>query len=460
MKKIRKTKEERKEIRKFKEEEKNKLRLNKEKKPFMKEHLYLIIAILVLALLITILIYMLFFSKSRDVIVPDLPKNETMDIGLIDFNDKGTTADDLNSKKNNNISVNYKVVSDYYKEGILLSNTNVEYLNNTFIVTSGPLSKDPFISKLSKDGNLEWLTKLNDKEYGTINVYKTVFINNNYYVFATSTKDSKLSLISIKINDSGKKVTTSKLKDDFNGKIKDVVISDKKISIITGDSSDIKVYFTDEDLKVNKNEVVISKYVDNSTYLNYQKSISTNGLLNVVVNNTDKFYSVEIDTNSYSTTAKEFNDINELKYEGSLKVSNYLDGYTGYTDTDVYKFDKNNKLINKIDYSKIKLENDEEFKKKYKDDEFFPSDDLENFIEIEEIKNDENRLVVKSNTLYSTIYDIYDSSLKINKRIMLDKIKYTYNESILLNSFYIDGTIYELYSYGSVTPSIMISKIG
>lgn len=460
MRKIKRTKEEKEAIKKYKAEEKSKLRIQKERKPIQREHIYLVFALLILILLIAILIYMLFFSKSRDVIVPDLPTNESMDVGLIDFDDKGATENDLNSKKNNNISVNYNLVSDYYKEGILLSNTQAEYLNDSFIITSGPLSTNPFISSLTKDGKLSWLTKLDDKEYGDIKVQKTIFINNNFLVFATSTKNDKTTLIAIKITNNGKKVTTRNLKADFNGSVKDAIIVDKKVAIITSGASDIKVLFTDEDLKDNKNEVVLSKYVDNSGYLNYQSGTSKDGNLNIVVNNSEKFYNVDIDMNSYSATSKEMTELNNLKTDATLRVTNYLNGYTGYTNTGIYKLDDNNKLINKSDYSKIKLENDEEFKEKYKDDEFFPSDDIENFIEIQEIKNDSNRLVVKSSTLFSTIYDIYDVNLKISKRLMLDKIKYTYDEGVLLNSFYIDGTIYEVYSYGSVTPSIMISKIG
>ena len=105
MRKIEKTKEEKKEIKNYKEEEKHiKMGLEKEKKPIRKEHFYLIGAFLILILLIAILVYMIFFSKSRDVIVPDLPSNESLDIGIVDFNDKASTADDLNSKKNSNIA--------------------------------------------------------------------------------------------------------------------------------------------------------------------------------------------------------------------------------------------------------------------------------------------------------------------------------------------------------------------
>lgn len=461
MRKIEKTKEEKKAIKNYKEEEKHiKMGLEKEKKPIRKEHFYLIGAFLILILLIAILVYMIFFSKSRDVIVPDLPSNESLDIGIVDFNDKASTADDLNSKKNSNIAVTYNLVSDYYKEGILLSNTQADYLNNSFVITSGPLSENPFISVINKNGKLEWLTKLNDKEYGKINVYKTIFINKNYYIFGSSKKNDKTSLIAIKVQDNGKVVTTKNILSDFEGKIKDVIATNNKIAVITSNSSDIKVVFTNEELKESKNEVTLSKYIDNSSYLNYQTGTKIDDKIKLVVNNSLKFYTVLVEANSASAVVEEMTDLNNLKTEETIRVNNYLDGFAAYTRNQVYKFDANNKLINKFDYSKIKLEDDAAFKEKYKDDEFFSSDDLTNEIYVEEIKNDEESLIVNTKTLFSSIYDIYDSTLKISKRIMLDSFKYSYPEGMLLNSFYIDGAIYEVYSYGSETPSIMISRIG
>ncbi len=457
MRKIERTKEEKKDIRKYKAEEKSKFKIKKERKTIQREHIYLVFAVLILVLLIAILIYMLFFSKKRDVIVPDLPTNESLDVGVIDFNDTGASATDLNNKKAGNISVDYKIVSDYYKEGILLSNTQAEYLNNSFIITSGPLSVDPFISSITKDGKLSWLTKLDDKDYGSIKVFKTRYINDNYFVFATSTKNDKTSLIAIKVNSKGKKVTTRNLKEDFDGKVEDVIITDKKMAIVTGNATDIKVYTTDEDLKEYKTEIVLSKFVDNTGYLIYNSGTEKNGMLSMVLNNSNEFFEVEVDINSASSTKKDLKELNDLKKDSTLRVPNYLNGYTAYVDNSLYKFDKDNKLISKVDYNKIKLEDEKTFREKYNDEEY---EGLENYIEIQEIRNDNDMLIVKSNTLFSTIYDTYDSNLKINKRIILDRIKYSYDDGVLLNNFYDNGTIYEIYSYGSDTPSIMISKIG
>ncbi len=452
------TKEEKKAIKQYKNEEKG-MKIEKDRKPLRKEHLYLVLAILVLLSLVGLLIYMIFSGKEKALIVPDLPTHESLDVGIVDFSDTAATANDLNSKKNNSLSVNYNLVTDYYKEGILLSNTQADYMNDLIIVTSGPLSETPFISSLTKEGTLKWLTKLEDKEYDKINVYKTVFINKNYYVFGICTKDKESSLIAIKLDNYGKKKTTRILKKNIDSKVKDVISIENKVAIILGNSSELTVMLTDEELNTNKNEISLSKYIDNSSYLNYQTGTSKNGL-NLVVNNSNTFYTVDIDTNSLSASVKEMTELNNLKTDETIRVTNYLEGYMAYTNSNIYKFNPENKLINKFDYRKIKLENDEEFKEKYKDDEFFSSDDFENVIYVEGVNNSSSSLVVNTKTLFSSIYDIYDSSLKISKRIMLDKFKYSYPEGMLLNSFYIDGSIYEVYSYGSETPSIMISKIG
>lgn len=452
------TKEEKKAIKQYKNEEKG-MKIEKDRKPLRKEHLYLVLAVLVLLSLVGLLIYMIFSGKEKALIVPDLPTHESLDVGIVDFSDTAATANDLNSKKNNSLSVNYNLVTDYYKEGILLSNTQADYMNDLIIVTSGPLSETPFISSLTKEGTLKWLTKLEDKEYDKINVYKTVFINKNYYVFGICTKDKESSLIAIKLDNSGKKKTTRILKKNIDSKVKDVISIENKVAIILGNSSELTVMLTDEELNTNKNEISLSKYIDNSSYLNYQTGTSKNGL-NLVVNNSNTFYTVDIDTNSLSASVKEMTELNNLKTDETIRVTNYLEGYMAYTNSNIYKFNPENKLINKFDYRKIKLENDEEFKEKYKDDEFFSSDDFENVIYVEGVNNSSSSLVVNTKTLFSSIYDIYDSSLKISKRIMLDKFKYSYPEGMLLNSFYIDGSIYEVYSYGSETPSIMISKIG
>ncbi|MCX4249036.1 MAG: hypothetical protein OSJ65_04670 [Bacilli bacterium] len=453
------TKEEKKAIKQYKNEEKG-MKLEKERKSLRKEHLYLVLAILVLLSLVAILVYMIFSGKEKALIVPDLPTHESLDVGIVDFSDSSSTANDLNSKKNSNLSVSYNLVTDYYKEGILLSNTQADYMNDSIIVTSGPLSENPFISSLTEEGTLKWLTKLDDKEYERINVYKTIFINKNYYLFGICKKDKESSLIAIKLDEFGKKKTTRILKNNIDSKIKDVISIENRIAIVLGDSAELTVILTDEELNTNKNEIPLSKYIDNSSYLNYQTGTNKNGGLNLVVNNSNTFYTVDIDTNSLSASVKEMTELNNLKTDETIRVTNYLEGYMAYTNTNIYKFNPENKLINKFDYSKIKLENDEEFKEKYKDDEFFSSDDLENTIYVDGINYSSSSLVVNTKTLFSSIYDVYDSSLKISKRIILDKFKYSYPEGMLLNSFYINGSIYEVYSYGSETPSIMISKIG
>ncbi|MCH5166604.1 MAG: hypothetical protein J1F35_01805 [Erysipelotrichales bacterium] len=459
MKKIERTREEKRAIKRFKAEERQKV-LNKERKPIRKEHFYLIGAIFILILLVSILIYVVFFGKRKDLIVPDLPTYETVDVGLVDFADKSATSDDLNSKKTSTLDVDYSIVSDFYKKGILLSNTQSDYLNDEFIITSGPLSDTSFISSISKDGKLKWLTKLDNKEFGKYHIYKTVTINNNYYVLSLTERDSKSSLTIVKISSEGEVLSTRVIKENVTDKIKDVITINGRIAVVTSNSKDINVYFSDSDLNENKTSISLSKNIDNTNYLNYENGSANNNTLSLVVSNGEATFKVSIDMNSYSVDAASIEELANLNTTETLRVGSYLNGYTAYTNQVLYKLDTDYRLINKFDYSSIKLEDDKALKEKYKDEELIDGADMENSIYIDTISNNTNSIIVNTKTLYSSIYDIYDENLIIQKRIILDTFKYSYEDGVILNSFYIDGSIYEIYSYGTETPSIMISKIG
>lgn len=459
MKKIKKTKEEREQIKKFKSEEKQRV-LEKEKFELKKEHFILVFAVLLLIFLIAILIHMLFFTKKKEVIVPDAPTYENVDVGLIDFQDSKATATDLNSKKNSSLNVTYKIISDYYEKGILLSNTQVSYLNESFIVTSGPASADSFISSMTIDGNLSWITKLDNKEFGSIHVYKTVYYDGNYFVVGISEKGNKNNIIIIKVNTTGKRVTTRIISDNVDEKIKDVLVIDRKIVIITENSKSVKVYFTNDNLEENKKYVNSALYLKDLNSLYYEASINDDKIIKIACVSGDTHYIMEVNSDTYETTVNEFTEVNNLQTESTKKVSAYLKGFTATADSNIYKFDSDNRLINKFDYASVKLEDTKDYIEKYKDDEFIDVEDMENRIYINKVESNSNTIIVNTNTMFSNIYDMYDLNLKINKRIILDAFKYSYEEGVLLNSFYIDDVIYEVYSYGKDTPSIMISKIG
>lgn len=459
MKKIRKTREERKEIKKFKLEEKQRV-LEKEKFKLKKEHFILVFAVLLLIFLLVILVYMLFFSKKKEVIVPDTPNYEQVDVGVIDFKDSGATATDLNSKKNSASNVTYKIISDYYEKGILLSNTQVEYLNKTFIITSGPSSADSFISSVELDGTLKWITKLDNKEFGSIHVYKTVYYNDHYFVVGVSEKNNKKNVIIIKINSTGKRVTTRIISENVDEKIKHVLILNRKIAVITENANSVKVYFTNDNLEENKKIINSANYLKDITPLNYEASASVDKMLKIACVSGDTHYIMNINSENYEATVNEFTEANSLQTESKKKVMAYLHGFVVTSNNTIYKFDSDNRLVNKFDYQSIKLENEKDYLEKYKDDEFIDVEDIKNSIYINKIDTSTDTIIVNASTMFSNIYDMYDLNLKINKRIILDAFKYSYDEGILLKSFYIDDVIYEVYSYGKETPSIMISKIG
>lgn len=432
----------------------------KENKFLKKENIPIYLAILILICLVIALIYVLFFTKSNDVIVPDLPDYENYDVGVIDFSDKSASAADLNNKKTSKMDITNTIVSDYYKEGIVLSNTQVEYLNDNFVITSGPnSSSESFISVIDKNGKLKWLTKLDDKENGAIKIAKTVFYNNKYYIAAIIEKNSKKSLGLIQVDLNGKKINTNVIKDNIEDRIVDLKISDDFISIVTK-TVDTTIYFVDTQSNEFKKDVAISKFITAEGYMDYCTSQINGSSLSVVINNSSKYYVVNINTSNYLAQVVELTDINNINSQNSVSIGNYLNGFVAYSDKIVYKLNNANKLINKFDYSTIKLEDNKAIKEEYKDDELLEVDEFENYVLIDKVQISSEQIVVQFDTLYSKIYDVYDENLKIKKRLMINTYQYDYTDGVMLNSFYVDGAIYEVYSYGFETPSILINKIG
>lgn len=465
MKKVKKTREEKREIRKFKAQERARF-LEKEKKKIKKEHFYLLGAFLILILLLISLIYIMFFSKRKDLIVPDAPDYEALDVGVVDFSDKASKSDDLNSKKKNSLDVSYKIISDYYKEGILLSNTQAYYINDNFIITSGPLSDKSFISAIDKNENLKWITKLDTKDE-IRSIYKVIFVNNNYYVAALEKKEAKTNLVVLKISSEGKIENTKIVKANVQlTKIYDLVELNNKLALITSEDGDIKIFYTDINLNtIDKTISLKEEYQKNYpeevvNSLNYQTSTNIDNNLAVILSINNKFIKANVDQVYALSLVDITADITDVKITDTLRVNNYLDGFIASTNSIIYKYDTKDKLTNKFDYTTVKLEDDTAYKEQYKDDEFVDINEMENNIYIENITVNNDNILVNSKTLYSSIYDIYSKDLVIQKRIMIDSIKYDYEDGVILNSFYIDGKIYEVYSYGTETPSIMISKIG
>lgn len=458
MKKVRKTKEELVEIKSNKKAARNTM-FKKSKEKMTREQILLIVAIIFLVILILLLIIMLIFNQPKKVIVPNTPSYKQLDIGLVNYSDKGTDPNDLNIKKQTSLNVNYEIVSDYYQKGIMLSNTKVEYLNDLFVITSGPLSNDSFISTVNKDGNLKFLTKLDRNDFGEFKVYKTIYVKDNYYIVGISTKGNKNNIMVIKVDKDGKIITNKTIKEDIDTKIKDVLYNNETIAIITGDSINIEVYFTNTDLIENKKVIELGGYLPDAKNLYYESSVVNGNILKIAFQTSKSHYIATIELDSYNVNVSEITTINLLK-GNNITISGYLNGYVANDTTSIFKLNDNNELINKYDYKNLKLEDENALKEKYKDDDTFDIEGLVNEARIRNITVDNTSIVSMANTSFSSIYDIYDSNLKLTKRIIIDKLKYYYNNGVLLNSFYVGGTIYEIYSYGFETPSIMIAKIG
>lgn len=440
--------------------EKNAFVLSKEKKKFKKEYVGIIIAVIVLIVLLFILVKELFFTKKYQVIVPPLPNYKDVDLGVVDPKDSGNDINNIESKKVSKKNISYKIISDYYKKGIVLGNTKINMHGDKFYITSGISSPNAFVSSVTIDGKLEWIYKIEEKKYKTIDIYQTRFIKDLVYVFASATdSNDKKQTILITVNQKGEKEDLLEIEKDKEIRILDVKNQDSKIALIASDyTGDIKVYSIPNTKTVDNNV-----YSINSNYPNIDAKYVNSNLekekLSLIVKTDNGIEEITINNSDNSSDRKTFDGVNELQIEDSIYSTSYEKGYIFNTKNSIYKFDEQNRLENKNEYSKLKLENLDDIKEKYKDDEYMDVENLTNYIEINKITVDKN-ILVEFETLLTRAYDIYDSEFNLINRFTVDKEKYEIEEGILLASYYHNGSIYEIYSYGTKTPSIMISKIG
>lgn len=441
-------------------EEKNAFVLSKEKPKFKREYIGIIIAVIVLIVLLVILVKELFFTKRYQVIVPPLPNYKDVDLGVVDPKDTGNDINNIESKKVNKKNISYKLVSDYYKKGIVLGNTKINMNGDKFYITSGIGSPNAFVSSVTTDGKLEWLYKIEEKKYKNIDIYQTKVINNMLYVFASATdSNNKKHTILITVNQKGEKEDLLVIEKENEIKVLDVKKYESKIALIASDhNGDIKVYNITNAKTVDKNVYSLNSYYPNID-AKYVNSNLDKEKLSLIVKTDNGIEEITINNSDNLSERKTFDGLNELQIEDSIYSTSYEKGYIFNTKNSVYKFDEQNRLENKNEYSKLKLENLDDIKEKYKDDEYMDVENLTNYIEINKITVDKN-ILVEFETLLTRVYDIYDSDFNLINRFMIDKEKYEIEEGILLASYYHDGSIYEIYSYGTKTPSIMISKIG
>ena len=86
-------------------------------------------------------------------------------------------------------------------------------------------------------------------------------------------------------------------------------------------------------------------------------------------------------------------------------------------------------------------------------------ENVENFVSVRDLTTNGDLMLISGNTLISYLYDIYDNNLNIKKRYLIPAQSHQVSQGILLKTLYVNNKIYEIYSFGEETPSIMIAEI-
>lgn len=436
---------------------------SKEKFEFKKEMIGIIIAIVILIILVVILINQVFFTKKYEVIIPDLPTNDKVGVGVADYSDNSINANDLSAKKTKELKVSYEIISDYYKKGILLGNTQVNYLNDDLIITSGIGSQNAFISKASTSAKLDWITKFENKKYSKINVAKTISHNKNYFVVATGDLgNNKVDIIVYKVNESGSIEKSVVVREKVEARIQDAIVVGNKIAIVTYEEGNILVQTIDENIVVDKKLFNLSDTHSNVVNATYETAAAQDGILSLILYANSMKIRININFANGTSEAIPVDGVNSLGASSKPYAAAYLNGFIYFSENGVYKYNEKDELVNKFDYSSLKLEDKDEYKKKHQNSQDFDEeefDSLVNKVYVQKVSVIDDKIIVKFQTAFTRAYDIYDKDLKLLKRYTFDADTETMREGLLLNTIFVDNKIYEIYSFGSETPSIMISQI-
>lgn len=432
---------------------------------FKKEYIPLIICAIVLVVLVSSLIYVIFHKEQIKLEVPELPKYEHVSVGVADFKDGNGKDNSLQSNKITETKVNYRIVSDYYKKGILLSNVNVEYMNDEFIIRSGAYSNTPFVSSVSLDGKLNWIYKISIKEAKSVTVVNTLYHKNLYYVFLNVLVDNQYRVAVFTVDSKGKKSDITYINKKSDNKANTVIETDSGFATILEGNNNLEIYYVDYKLKVDKKVYKLSERKENifKSSIPIVRAVNyKNNVISIVVtymggyDNSKYIVNVEKD---FTTKIKVFNELEKIESDEASVFISGKDCYYAMLGKKVYMFDLNGRLSNTYDYSNLQLENPEDYLGKEYIDGFDEDTEL-TYLELQRIVKQDDGLVVNFETSFNNVYDIYDSNLKLKKRFMLEQAKYRYTNGVLLSTFYIDGKLYDIYSYGFETPSIMINTIG
>lgn len=427
-----------------------------------REYVPLYISALILIVLIIALIFVLLDKDDKGLILPDPPTEKHLSVEVYDYKENDDT-NDLTKEVAGYLKTEYHFVTDYYKKGIMLSGTQVDYLDGNFIIRSGMYSDIPFMSVVDKSGKLKWLTKINTSSYDSLKIKSVLKIDDNYYVIAEGTSNNLRDHLVIKIDNKGKEVKRETISKGVLNNVNDALVIDEYLAIITDGSEGVVVYTLSKDLK----EVSKPYYLKNddnnifNLYYPYVKSvIYKDKVLTMVVNyngtKDDKIYLVNYNIDSKSSTITPFKELMEVENPYSNQIYNINNSFLIGKNKKVIMYNENGNMIKSHDYSNLK------FKKESYTVEVQEGvqETYQNEMHVDGITIYGDNILLKGTNASQYIYDLYDKDLNLQKRFVLDQDEYEAEEHILLKVFYIDGKLYEIHSYGFNTPSIMISVIG
>lgn len=429
------------------------------KKYIKKGNIPIIIAILLLIIMVIALVIVIFHNDNKGLVLPDAPKEKSLSVEKYDYQNSTSDPNDITANVGKNTKVEYKFITDYYKEGILLSNTMTDYIDNEFLIYSGPYSDTPFISAVDIKGNLKWINKIKSSGYDTLKIINVQKLDNSYYIFAVGTSKNSNNNIVIKINSNGKEEKREIISKNDKNRLSAVVKIDSGFAITTEGDNGLIIYTLSKELKQLKNTYNLKNEENNifNAGIPYVKSIVyKDKAVSMVVqyngNENEKMYIVNYNMDSNSSTTVPFNELMKLANPYTNKIYDYKTNFlVGYGKI-AYMFNQNGEMIKNYDYSNLKL----------KEDSYTNvfGELVENKINIQSIKMYNDNILVTSTTNSDYIYDVFDEYLNLKVRYTLKIEEYETPENVLLNVFCIDGKLYEIHSYGYETPSIMISVVG
>lgn len=429
------------------------------KKYITRENMPIIVAIILLIIMVIALLIVIFHKDNRGLILPDAPKEKNLSVEIYDYQNAKNDPNDLTKGVAKDVKVQYHFVSDYYKKGIMLSNTKVNYTDNEFIISSGPYSDTPFISAVDIKGNLKWIYKIKFSDYNTLKIKKIEKVDGNYYVFAVGTTKNLNDNMVIKINSKGKEEKREIVSKGVKNSLSTATKTDNGFAITTDGEDGIIIYTLTKELKQEHNAYNLAND-ENNIFNVYNPSIMSmtykDKVLSMVVQyrglKDEKMYLVNYNMDSNSATITPFNELMKLANPYTNPIYNFESNFLVGRDKGIYMYNGKGEIVKNYDYSNLKL----------KEDSFTNEDGekIDNSIEIEGINVYGDNILVKSVTNSNYVYDVFDKELNLKTRYTLNLEEYETTENVLLDVFYIDGKLYEVHSYGIETPSIMISVIG